>query len=76
MEIKIKEGMPQPIDCPKCKTKNGYRITQIEQLHSESLFDQDGKYIGESNSDYRKVIRRLKTISCNICASKLPFEIE
>jgi len=74
--MKIKEGMPQPLDCPKCKSKHGYRITQLEQLHSDSLFDEKGKYIGESNSDYRKVIRRLKTISCNNCSAKLPFEIE
>ena len=74
--MKIKEGMPQPIDCPKCKRKGGYRITQLEQLHSDSLFDEKGNYTGESNSDHRKVIRRLKTISCADCCTKLPFEIE
>ena len=74
--MKIKEGMPQPIDCPKCKSKLGYRITQLEQLHSDSLFDENGNYTGESNSEKRKVIRRLKTISCANCCAKLPFEIE
>ena len=74
--MKIKEGTPQPIDCLKCKEKHGYRITQLEQLHSDSFFDEKGEYIGESCSDHRKVIRRLKTISCVNCCAKLPFEIE
>lgn len=47
--MKIKEGMPQPIDCPKCKSKRGYRITQLEQLHSDSIFDENGDYSSESN---------------------------
>ena len=74
--MKIKEGMPQPIDCPKCKSKRGYRITQLEQLHSDSIFDENGDYSSESNSEHRKVIRRLKTISCADCCTKLPFEID
>ncbi len=74
--MKIKEGMPQPIDCPKCKSKRGYRITQVEQLHSDSLFDENGIYTGEINSEHRKLIRRLKTISCADCCEKLSFEIE
>lgn len=74
--MKIKEGMPQPLDCPKCKSKEGYRITQVEQLYSDSIFDEHGKYVGESNGDHRKLIRRLKTISCSNCCKKLPFEIE
>lgn len=74
--MKIKEGSAQPIDCPKCKSKRGYRITQLEQMHSDSLFDGEGSYFGEANSEHRKVIRRLKKISCADCCTKLPFEIE
>jgi hypothetical protein len=74
--MKIKEGMPQPLDCPKCKCKNGYRITQVEQYHSDSWFSQYGIYEGEINSESRKVIRRLQKISCHECLTKLPFEIE
>ena len=74
--MKIKEGMPQPIDCPKCKRKNGYRITIVEQVHSDSLFNEKGIYYGEAASDFRKFIRQLKTITCTECCSKLAFEIE
>jgi hypothetical protein len=76
MKMKIKEGMPQPLDCPKCKCKNGYRITQVEQFHSDSCFDKNGIYETQIDSEYRKPIRRLKTISCAECCTKLPFEIE
>lgn len=74
--MKIKEGMPQPIDCPKCKCKNGYRITQVEQFHSDSCFNKNGDYEAEINSELRKPIRRLKRISCHECLGKLPFFIE
>lgn len=74
--MKIQEGESQPVDCPKCKRKMGYRITQLEQIHSDSFFDENGNYTGESNSEHRKVIRRLKTITCAECCSKLSFEIE
>lgn len=73
--MKIKEGMPQPIDCPKCKCKNGYMITQVEQLHSDSVFNKNGEYESERDSEYRKTIRRLTTISCPECLTKLPFSI-
>ena len=75
MKTKIKEGMPQPLDCPKCKSKNGYRITQVEQLHSDSCFDKNGIYETQMDSEYRKPIRKLKNISCHLCLTKLPFEV-
>jgi len=74
--MEINKGMPQPLDCPKCKAKKGYRITQVEQIHSDSVFDEDGIYETQIDSEYRKLIRVMKAVTCNSCLTKLNFNIK
>lgn len=73
--MKIKEGMPQPIDCDNCGGKFGYKIIKIYQISSDDCFDEFGKYETMIDSEYRKIIRILKTPHCNECNEKLKFQI-
>jgi hypothetical protein len=73
--IVIEIGTPQPVDCPNCKCKNGYRIIQLVQLYSFNCFDKDGNYFTEINSESRKVIRQLKKVCCHECLVILPFRV-
>jgi len=74
--MKIKEYEPQPIDCPKCNDKLGYRVTTVQQIHSDVVYNPDGEYKTIIDSEYRKNIRTLKRIVCTECLTKLNFEVE
>jgi len=72
--IEIKLGTPQPIDCPKCKDKYGYKVVQRVQKYLDTIYDADGNDNGCVYSEHEKVLVQLKTIVCANCNTKLPFK--
>lgn len=73
--ISINIGDKQPLDCPKCKGKFGYRVTDYLKTHYSYYYDEDGEKLGGDYSDWQPMIHKLKTVVCHNCASKLPFKI-
>jgi DNA-directed RNA polymerase subunit RPC12/RpoP len=72
--IEIKVSTPQPIDCPKCKAKYGYKVVQRIQKYVDNIYDAEGNDNGCIYSDYEKILGQLKTIVCANCNAKLPFK--
>lgn len=73
--LEIKEGEPQPFDCPNCGDKQGYRVSKSFKIESDDIYDSNGNYVTMIDSEYRKKTRQLKTATCTECLSKLPFRI-
>ena len=73
--ISIKEGDPQPLNCPKCKLKEGYIVSKVVQVTSGDMFDSDGNYVTQIDSEYRKPIRTLIKCHCSNCTTHLPFKV-
>lgn len=74
-KTEIKEGDPQPLDCPVCKSKRGYQVSQLFHIYSDTVYDKNGIYSCVIDAEYRKPIRTLKETCCANCRSKLPFKI-
>lgn len=68
-------GSPQPIDCPNCHEKNGYKLTQRIQKYADIHYLEDGSFIGCYNSDSETVLHTIKRAHCLNCNSALPFNL-
>lgn len=73
--IKIKMNEPQPLDCPRCKTKHGYQYSDTFRMQYTSFHNADGKYDGGEYSDGTCLNRAVSTFCCN-CGTRLPFKLE
>ncbi len=72
--IEIKVSAVQPLDCPKCKARHGYKVVTRIQKHVDTIYDKFGNNAGCVYSEYEKVLSTLKTIVCVNCNAKLPFK--
>ena len=72
---KIKMNEPQPIDCPKCKSKQGYQYYDLFRMSYTSVHNAEGKYQGGGYSS-GKCLNRGVSAFCSNCGEKLPFKIE
>ena len=56
--IEIKVNTPQPLDCPKCENKYGYKVVERIQKYIDTIYDQDGNNSGcvYSEHKYKKTI--------------------
>lgn len=73
VEIKIND--PQPIDCPNCKSKEGYQYSDYMSVHYTSHHSSEGKYESGAYSDGCKMINQAKNAYCTNCGKKLPFKL-
>lgn len=73
--IEIKASTPQPFDCPKCKDKLGYKVTQRIQTYTDLCYTADGENDGVVTSEYETVMYSLKRAICSNCNAKLPFNV-
>lgn len=73
--IEIIAGTPQPYDCPKCKVKHGYKITERIQKYIDLIYDEFGNNNGTVYSESGKMMCRMKKISCVNCNTTLPFKV-
>jgi len=71
----IKESTPQPLDCPRCKSKKGYKVIYVIEKSFEQLYDAYGNRCGNAYNEYDKIIRQWKKTYCINCNTKLPFKI-
>lgn len=71
--IKINE--PQPIDCPRCKTKEGYQYLDTFRMAYVSSHEADGKYEMGHYTDGRCLNRGI-TAYCTNCNERLPFKLK
>lgn len=76
MKPTIKEGEAQPIDCPNCKGKYGYSVSDYMKTHYTTHRNADGSFMSGQYSDYQPIITKGKTAVCANCTTKLPFWIE
>lgn len=74
--VTIKVNDPQPVDCPECKSKEGYQYSDFMQMRYTSIHNADGKYEMGGYSDYSKTLNKAKTAYCCTCGTKLPFKLE
>ena len=74
-KIIIELGDPQPLDCPKCKDKMGYRVVDYLKTHYDSFYNADGTSDGGMYSEYQPAINLGKRAYCNECLTSLPFTI-
>lgn len=73
--IVIEINEPQPLPCPKCKTKEGYQYSDYMSVHYTSHHSVDGKYEGGTYSDGCKMLNHGKSAYCLNCGTKLPFKL-
>ena len=73
--IEIEVGDPQPLDCPRCKAKHGYQVSQRIQKYVDLIYTADGKYDGAAYSDFEKVRYVSKRPACANCIATLPFKV-
>jgi len=73
--IEIKASTPQPYDCPKCKSKQGYKVTQRIQKYFEMFFDEEGNDDGNGYSEHDKVLSTGKRAHCCNCNTALLFNV-
>ena len=74
--ITIKIGDKQPLDCPICKDKLGYRTSDYLRTHYYDFYSEDGEKLGGDYFDCQHIINKLKTTVCHNCGSKLPFNVD
>jgi len=73
--ITIKLTDPQPLDCPKCKSKEGYKYSDLFRMSYTSFHGSDGKYEGGECNTGMCLNRGFRLYCCN-CGTKLPFRLE
>lgn len=72
--ISIKLNEPQPAECPKCKSYEGYQYSDYMKVHYTSQHDAEGKYEGGEYSHGRIINEAVSTFCCN-CGTRLPFKL-
>lgn len=65
---------PQPLDCPKCKSKEGYQYSNLHRMSYTSFHSPTGEYEGGEYSD-GVCLNYGSTCYCCNCGTKLPFKI-
>lgn len=73
--ITIKIGDPQPLDCPNCKSKEGYQQATLFRMHYTAFYNADGTYEGGQYND-GKQLHKGTTLYCLNCNTKLNFKIK
>ena len=73
--IEIKASTPQPLDCPKCKGKFGYKLVQRIQKYVDLQFNEFGEDDGCVYSEMDKILSYKKRAICANCNSLLPFNV-
>ena len=72
--IIIKLNEPQPLNCPKCKSKMGYQYSDLFRMSYSSFHNTSGKYEGgEYNTGV--CLNRGVMVYCANCRAKLPFKL-
>lgn len=71
--IKLKD--PQPLDCPRCKSKEGYQYSDLFRMSYSSFHLPNGEYEGGEYNTGMCLNRGVKLYCCN-CGSKLPFKLD
>lgn len=74
--ITIKIGDIQPVACPKCKAKHGYRTSDYMKTHYYDFYSEEGEKIGGDYSEWQPIIHKSKSVTCHNCCCKLPFQVE
>lgn len=72
----IKPGEPQPVDCPKCKSPEGYQFSDYMKIHYDTIYNADGSHWGGVYSDGCKMVNVGLTAHCSNCGTKLPFKMD
>lgn len=72
----IKIGDKQPLPCPKCGVKWGYKVTQRIQKYVDVIYDEFGGYDGCLYSEQDKILHQIKRASCSECNTSLPFNVK
>lgn len=73
--VVIKLNEPQPLDCPKCKSKEGYQYSDLFRMSYTSFHNAKGEYeSGQYNSGVR--LNKGVTLYCANCLAKLPFKLD
>lgn len=70
----IELNAPQPLDCIKCKSKEGYQYFDLFRMGYTSYHNSEGKYEGGQYNDGRCLNKGVTTFCCN-CGTKLPFKL-
>jgi hypothetical protein len=73
--ITIKLNEPQPLDCPNCKSKEGYQYSDLFRMHYTSFHNADGQYEGGQYNDGMR-LNRAVTCYCVNCGERLPFKLD
>lgn len=71
---RIKMNDPQPAECPKCKSKEGYQYHDTFKMDYVSFHNADGKYEGGQYTDGIR-LRKGIAVYCRECLEKLPFRM-
>lgn len=75
-KIVINIGDAQPLNCPNCKSKEGYQIATLQSQRYIDIYDANGAQEGGFYSDYSKVIHSSKTAYCVNCGEILHFWVK
>jgi len=74
--MKIKKGDPQPLDCPKCKCKMGYKVSDLIKIHYTDFYLDSGLKDGGQYSEFERIINAGKRAVCYECNTLLHFKID
>jgi hypothetical protein len=73
--VTIKLNEPQPLDCPECKSKEGYQYSDLYRMSYTSQHNSYGEYEGGQYNDGVNLNRGVSTFCCN-CGARLPFKLD
>ncbi|KKN63242.1 hypothetical protein LCGC14_0503600 [marine sediment metagenome] len=71
----IELGDPQPMDCPSCGDKMGYKHSDYMKVHYETFYNSDGSEGGGSYSDFIRILNLGVIAICCECNARLPFKL-
>jgi hypothetical protein len=75
-QVQIKRGDAQPLDCPVCMAKMGYKVTDYIKIHYTQFYLYNGSTEdGGQYGDREKIINNGKQARCYNCNKLLPFKI-
>jgi hypothetical protein len=73
--VTIKLNEAQPLDCPQCKSKEGYQYSDLFRISYTSFHNKEGKYEGGQFNDGRCLNRGITVFCCN-CGTRLPLKLD
>ncbi len=74
--IFINAGDKQPLDCPKCKEKYGYQISNRIQKYVDIMYTEEGEHNGCVYSGFEKILYTIKRPYCCNCRTTLSFKVK